>query len=391
MRLHAPNGATETRAVRRTLRMRGPATVPILHVFVGIACLAPPTGVAAQPALGPARRVLVIRADEASSAAAEALGARLIERSAALGEDVGRPPRPPPATLPGDELAAATLRADEAFASLALAEAERTIEAALAAIDAEGPASQDALVDALLLASMVHDATGDVRGAEEAARRALVVRPTLTIDPTRYPPTLATRVESLRAGLARCAITLRRDEPADATLRLDGAPVDVTTAELPCGTHWVWAEHPGRTAQRRRVTLVEGTDPVVVAFTLPLDPGAALAALGAPGAPVDATAEHAAALLGRSLWVLDVTAAAQGGLRATLGARTVALGPTASLDAIADALLAPVVIDDVDEVAIGVGVGAGSAALVALAIVLGVALAPQGSPGWVGTGEIVVP
>lgn len=388
-RVRAPNGPNEASPSRvrhgRGARLR--ALAPFVGLGIACAWLVVATPARAQTS----RRVLVVRAAPASADAAAALGARLIERAAARGDDVTLPP--PPAAHEGgvDALAEATLRADEAYASLALAEAERALAGALGSIDAEGPAARQALVEALLLSSMVHDATGDARGAEDAARRALIADPDLAIDLTRYPPTLAARIDALRGTLARCAISLRREEPADASLRIDGEAAPTPPSELPCGTHWVWAESAGRTPVRRRITLVDGGAPVLVSFTLPLDPAQTLASLGGPGTPIDPMGEHAAALLGRELWVLDVTPADGGGLRATLGARTVALGPTASVDAIVDALLAPVVVDDVDEVAIGVGVGLGGAALVTLAIVLGVVLSPQAPPGWVGSGEIVVP
>lgn len=329
----------------------------------------------------------MVRSAPEVRAEAEAIGDRIVERRSARGLDVVRAPAPIEPANPGTSLADATLRADEAFATLALGEADRAIDEGLASADAQGIRSRDELLALLLLSAMVRGAQGDEAGADAAAQMVLALDPVLVVDLERYPPTLSARIDRARASVARCPLILRVD-PADALLTLDGVP-GAPPAELPCGTHWVSASRAGYAPSTRRVVLVPDGD--AITMTLAIDPPAALADAGPVGAPIDPLVERGAAALGRALVVLDVREEADGAIVATLEGRRVRVTPGTTPDEVAEALLAPIAVSDDTALWVGVGLGAGAAVAAAIALGVAVALAPSSPPGWVGVGEVVLP
>lgn len=338
----------------------------------------------------PRREVLVVRAQSGHEEEAHAVAERIVERSAAVGTDVVLAPDPAVPTGPRDVVAEATGHADEAFASLAFGEALRAIDAALEAADRDGVRSRSAIVEVLLLSSMLHGAVGDTASADEAARHALAIERTLEIDPARYPPTLSARIDALRPTIARCTARIRVD-PSDAALVVDGERVLAPPSELGCGLHWITAARTGYTTTTRRLTLRGGAETEETIVALALDPAAALAASGAADTPIDPLAERGAAALGRQLVVLDLVHDETGRVRATLGARSVRVSPSSTPDEIAAALLAPIDRGLDPGVAVGVGVGVGVAVATAVAIALGFALTPSAPRGWTGVGEVVRP
>lgn len=330
-----------------------------------------------------------MRAAPALHDEAEAVADRIVERRAAAGVDVVRAPALTTPTPP-DTVAAATLRADEAFAALSFGDARRALDAAFALVDAGGATTRAELVALWLLAAMLDDAVDDDAHADEAARNALAIEPALAIDPARYPPTLSARVDALRATLPRCALALRLD-PADAALQVDGDAVSAPPTELPCGTHWLEASRPGFAPLRRRVVLSAGAEPLVVPLALVIDPAAALATPTRAGEPVPALVERGASSLGRALTVLDLTRDADGSLHATLLERSVHLGARATPDEIASALLAPIDQGPDTAVIVGASVGVGVAVIAAIAIGVGVALSSSPPSSWNGVGEVIRP
>lgn len=329
-----------------------------------------------------------MRAVDALRDEAQAVADRLIERSAARGNDVVRAPALE-AEDERDPVAEATLHADEAFASLAFVEARQALETALEAADAGHLRSREQLVASLLLSAMVYGAVGDDALADQAARDALGIDPTLTLDPARYPPTLAARVDALRPTLARCAVHVVTD-PSDAALRIDGASASAPDA-LGCGPHWITASRAGYASLTRRVEITPDHAHEDVTLALAIDPAAALASPGGVGDPIPPLMERAAAALGRELVVLALVQDDDGGVRATLGARSVHVPRAHTPDDVASALLAPIERGLDSEVVIGLGVGIGAAVAAAVAIGLAVALAPQSPNGWVGVGEVIRP
>jgi hypothetical protein len=383
----SPNAAAsiEREYDERVISLRRPGG-SALAVAVGLV-LASPVLARAQTTER-AREVLVVRATPELAAEADAVAARIVERRAAEGVDVTRAPSPPreeaPETSP---IVEATRSADEAFGTLALAEAERAIGAALTAAEHDGVRTRSEILDALLLAAMIRAAAADERGADEAVRAALAVDATLVIDPERYPPTLAARVDAARPSVARCTLVLATD-PTDAEATLDGEPV-ASGAEAGCGLHWITVSRRGYATTSRRIVLAPG-DAESVSIALAIDPATALAQAGAPGTPIDPLVERGAAALGRGLVVLDLARDDAHALVATLGTRSARWSSPVTPDTIADALLAPATRGGDDTVAIGVGIGIGAAVALAIAIGVAVAVAP-GPTGWIGNGEVVRP
>ncbi len=322
-------------------------------------------------------------------AEAAAIADRIVERSALDGTDRVRAPVPL-RREPSDPVGEALTRADEEFASLAFGAAQASIAQALTAIDDGATVTRATLLDVLLVASMIYGATGDTVLADRAAHGALAIDPTLEIDPSRYPPTLAARIDALRPAVARCPIALRLD-PSDAALVIDGEPVSTLPTELGCGAHWLSATRVGYGPRTERVELGPENASAAIALVLTIDPASALALSGEPGTPVPALSERAAATLGRSLVVLDLVHTEDGALLATLGARSVRTSASSTPDEIAQALLAPIEHRTDTDLIVGVSVGVGAAVLAAIAIGLAVALAPSGSSGWTGIGEVMRP
>lgn len=256
-------------------------------------------------------RILLVRSDGALDAATlEDLESQLRTAWRARGARVEAPPpaRPQP---PSPDVRARLDAIWPIYHGLQLdlaRDASRELEAELARVQG-GEVAQDLLLETWLLVALVEEASGDAERATAALRRALAARPDLVVDASRFPPTLAERVEAIRAaGLSEGALRVIVT-PSDAALQIDGVPVGAgsRTVTLSRGTHWVRAEAPHRIAAGAEVEVGEG--PAEARLTLAIEPGAALASIGPPGVALDARAREAIAMLDAAATMLDVTRA----------------------------------------------------------------------------------
>lgn len=267
----------------------------------------------AQP---PATRILLVRSDGAlDPAALEALEARVRSNWAARGARVERPPAPRPDEPLGDvrERLDAIWSTYHALRLPEARDAVRALALELGRVQGAG-ADRPLLVELWLLTALAEEAAGDAERGAAALRRALAILPDLEVDPARYPPTLLEQVEALRAVEAPPGTLRISVAPPDAQVRVDGALTPERTVTVARGPHWVRAEAPHRVSAGTEVEV--GEAPADVRLSLAIDPGGALAALGAPGRPLDARAREAVAALDAAASVLDVVA--DDGFRVTL-------------------------------------------------------------------------
>lgn len=329
----------------------------------------------------------MVRADPAQHEDAEAIAARIVD--GALGEArlVRRPERAAEQDVAEPWIASVLASAEERFVAFALTDAATLLDAAVARIDREGPASLGSaeLVELWLWRARVAEALDDPDGADAAARQALAIEPSLAVDPTRHPPTLAARVERARGSVARCPFPLSL-RPEGTRVVLDGRPATSPPDEIPCGRHWLLLEAPGHRSLARAVLADAALPPEAVA--LALAPDAALALPSPPGAPVPSLWRDAARALDTELVVLDV-AVEQDRLSVRFDGTEVHAPLGAGPDEVVDLLRAArAPAQPGPDVGIAAGIGIGGAAAVALAIALAVVFGTPAPSGFTLRGMV---
>lgn len=351
------------------------------------------------------RRVVVVRASgEAWDRAALAEG--IAGRLEARGIDAFAPPR---ASEASDERAALE-RASLAYANLHPGEARAALDDLVARADATGGAGVDRrmLIEALLLHAMADQALGDAGAADAAIARALAIDPALDPSPASYPPALRERVAALRTATDdRAASELRFvDVPEDATIVLDGAPLDrgARVARVAPGIHLVRVEAAGFAARGERLDVRAPAIDVRVALTP--DPAATLRDPGPPDGRAPDRLREAARALGAELLLVDVVE--RDGARraitfdaATSRQLTVSLAgaidtPAAIADPLSSQLAAPRVIAEPtppadasdDSTILWIAGGAAVAVVAAIVTVVAISASSSSEQAWTGRGTI---
>lgn len=338
--------------------------------------LGAPAFVRAQDA---APAVLVVRAEDALRARAEAVAQRIADGALGDGRDVARPPVPMRDGPVRDGWLARTLiEAEDHYARFALDDAAAVLEDARARLDADGTvgATHDELVELFLLRARVAQARGDAEAATVAAREALAIAPALVVDAARHPPTLAALVDDLRSEVGACPVAVER-VPAESLVSIDGAPPGPVPATLGCGAHWLWISAPAYVG--RGLVLELGDEPARTRVALELDPGAALALAADARTATSPLAAEAAAALGRELLVLELRAE-DGGVVVSLGERRVHAAAGATVDELVALLAAAGRPAGGLETGVVVGVGVAAALAIAVAVTVAVVVATAPAP-----------
>jgi hypothetical protein len=195
--------------------------------------------------------------DPVESAARDA-GAAVIDRS----------PTPRPRVGTG----ATIKRGIAAYDALQLDDSARLLGEAKAEIDQTGAAelTDTELSDLFLYRALLANQRGDTTAAWDEMVAAITVAPSRVLDPARFPPGVAARLEDARKTLLEKPKTavLRVDVPAGCTSTIDGAPA--STLPRIVGTHWVAVRCTAAQPWGTRVEL--GADTTVVARNTPIAP-----------------------------------------------------------------------------------------------------------------------
>jgi hypothetical protein len=215
----------------------------------------------------PAADVVVVWAPGASIAPIEAVareaGAVAVDRS----------PRP----QAHDSVAPLVRAGIDAYEALKFDEAWAALDTARERADRTGAAGLSAsqLSDLFIYRALVRTQRGDPAVAWDELVTALVVDPSRTLDPARFPPRVIAEHERARKEIAeRAKATLTVDAPGCA-VSIDGAPA--SDAPRITGSHWVRATCAGQDDWGARVDLTAS--------------GMKLTAQNKPPKPLDVDAE----------------------------------------------------------------------------------------------------
>ncbi len=146
-----------------------------------------------------------------------------------------------PTPRPRLDTAASLKRGIAAYDALQLEDAARLLGEVKAEIDRTGAAelTETDLSDLFLYRALMAMQQGDETATWDELVAAVTVAPARVLDPARFPPRVAAKLESVRAKLdVHPKATLLVDVPAGCTAAIDGVTVATPQPRL-VGTHWV--------------------------------------------------------------------------------------------------------------------------------------------------------
>jgi hypothetical protein len=143
----------------------------------------------------------------------------------------------------------------DAYDALKLDDAWASLESARERADRTGAAGLTApqLSDLFMYRALVRTQRGDPTVAWDELVTALVVDPSRTLDPARFPPRVIAEHERARASIAERPKAALFVEAPGCDVTIDGAPA--TDAPRIVGSHWVRARCPGKDDWGARVDL----------------------------------------------------------------------------------------------------------------------------------------